>query len=157
MQKINAVLKEYGDSKQALAAIKENPYCLYQDVSGIGFAASDRIALVGLGMDRKDQRRVEAIVLHSLEVQAQMEGHSFVWLNQLMACVATTVEKELHESRIPEQSIRDAVNGARRKGLLVQKSLVGTQAENLSSAFICADTGHLNATSRSFAIRCTTA
>ena len=111
MQKINAVLKEYGDSKQALAAIKENPYCLYQDVSGIGFAASDRIALVGLGMDRKDQRRVEAIVLHSLEVQAQMEGHSFVWLNQLMACVATTVEKELHESRIPEQSIRDAVNG----------------------------------------------
>ena len=110
MQKINAVLKEYGDSKQALAAIKENPYCLYQDVSGIGFAASDRIALVGLGMDRKDQRRVEAIVLHSLEVQAQMEGHSFVWLNQLMACVATTVEKELHESRIPEQSIRDAVN-----------------------------------------------
>lgn len=48
MQKINAVLKEYGDSKQALAAIKENPYCLYQDVSGIGFAASDRIALVGL-------------------------------------------------------------------------------------------------------------
>lgn len=100
MQKINAVLKEYGDSKQALAAIKENPYCLYQDVSGIGFAASDRIALVGLGMDRKDQRRVEAIMLHSLEVQAQMEGHSFVWLNQLMACVATTVEKELHESRI---------------------------------------------------------
>lgn len=51
MQKINAVLKEYGDSKQALAAIKENPYCLYQDVSGIGFAASDRIALVGLGME----------------------------------------------------------------------------------------------------------
>lgn len=125
MQKINAVLKEYGDSKQALAAIKENPYCLYQDVSGIGFAASDRIALVGLGMDRKDQRRVEAIVLHSLEVQAQMEGHSFVWLNQLMACVATTVEKELHESRIPEQSIRDAVNGARRKGLLVAEKSSG--------------------------------
>lgn len=125
MQKINAVLKEYGDSKQALAAIKENPYCLYQDVSSIGFAASDRIALVGLGMDRKDQRRVEAIVLHSLEVQAQMEGHSFVWLNQLMACVATTVEKELHESRIPEQSIRDAVNGARRKGLLVAEKSSG--------------------------------
>lgn len=125
MQKINAVLKEYGDSKQALAAIKENPYCLYQDVNGIGFAASDRIALVGLGMDRKDQRRVEAIVLHSLEVQAQMEGHSFVWLNQLMACVATTVEKELHESRIPEQSIRDAVNGARRKGLLVAEKSSG--------------------------------
>lgn len=129
MQKINAVLKEYGDSKQALAAIKENPYCLYQDVSGIGFAASDRIALVGLGMDRKDQRRVEAIVLHSLEVQAQMEGHSFVWLNQLMACVATTVEKELHESRIPEQSIRDAVNGARRKGLLVAEKSSGNASE----------------------------
>ncbi len=90
-----------------------------------GLPASDRIALVGLGMDRKDQRRVEAIVLHSLEVQAQMEGHSFVWLNQLMACVATTVEKELHESRIPEQSIRDAVNGARRKGLLVAEKSSG--------------------------------
>lgn len=63
--------------------------------------------------------------LHSLEVQAQMEGHSFVWLNQLMACVATTVEKELHESRIPEQSIRDAVNGARRKGLLVAEKSSG--------------------------------
>ena len=54
MQKINAVLKEYGDSKQALAAIKENPYCLYQDVSGIGFAASDRIALVGLGIENRN-------------------------------------------------------------------------------------------------------
>ena len=60
-----------------------------------------------------------------IEKAPKMEGHSFVWLNQLMACVATTVEKELHESRIPEQSIRDAVNGARRKGLLVAEKSSG--------------------------------
>ena len=125
MQKISAIIKKFGSGQMALDEIKENPYVLYQKFSGIGFPTADKIALGGCGLQRQDPRRVTAIVLYTLEVEAQMKGNSFVWLPNIVTSVADVMRNTLHETVFPEKVIQDAINGAKRQHLI--------KAERLSS------------------------
>ena len=125
MQKISTIIKKFGSGQMALDEIKENPYVLYQRFSGIGFPTADRIALGGCGLQRQDPRRVTAIVLYTLEVEAQMKGNSFVWLPNIVTSVADVMRNTLHETVFPEKVIQDAINGAKRQHLI--------KAERLSS------------------------
>lgn len=125
MQKISAIIKKFGSGQMALDEIKENPYVLYQRFSGIGFPTADKIALGGCGLQRQDPRRVTAIVLYTLEVEAQMKGNSFVWLPNIVTSVADVMRNTLHETVFPEKVIQDAINGAKRQHLI--------KAERLSS------------------------
>lgn len=118
IQKITAILKKFGSGKRALEEIQNNPYVLYQKFSGIGFATADRIALGACGLQRQDIRRVTAIVLYTLEYEAQMEGHSFIWLPNLLGCVAQTMRTVLHETAFPDDILRTGVKEAGRQHLL---------------------------------------
>lgn len=64
----------YGNT--AIIRIKENPYSLANDISGIGFKTADRIAL-SMGMDRNSRDRVIAGLSYAL-TQAAAAGHTCV-------------------------------------------------------------------------------
>lgn len=65
------IFKHYG--KASLPVLKENPYRLAMDVSGIGFLTADKIAR-NLGFPADSPRRAEAGV-HYVLMQATDEGH----------------------------------------------------------------------------------
>ncbi len=68
------IYKRYGQS--SIAKVKENPYRLAMEVSGIGFKTADAIA-ERLGVDRASPQRAEAGLLHALGAAAD-DGHIYL-------------------------------------------------------------------------------
>jgi exodeoxyribonuclease V alpha subunit len=67
------IYKAYGD--KAIAVVKENPYRLALDISGIGFKTADKIAQ-NMGIDPKSPMRAEAGIIHVLSELVD-EGHVY--------------------------------------------------------------------------------
>lgn len=68
------IYKRYG--AKAVAVVRDDPYRLARDVSGIGFASADRIAH-SLGIEADSEPRIRAGILHVLDTGAE-EGHCYV-------------------------------------------------------------------------------
>jgi len=66
----------------SLAAVRENPYCLATEVSGIGFVTADQIAMK-LGFSRDNPRRIEAGLLYVLQEFAG-DGHVYAPRDMLL-------------------------------------------------------------------------
>jgi exodeoxyribonuclease V alpha subunit len=67
--------------KNCVSQILQNPYRLAKDISGIGFAYADRVALQ-LGFDPEGVERLEACISFILD-QGSNDGHSYLYENQI--------------------------------------------------------------------------
>ena len=86
------IYKRYGDG--AVAVLRENPYRLAEEITGIGFSGADKIA-ASLGIERDSPARLQAGLNFSLQ-QAVSEGHLFLNEEDLTVKAAALlgVEKE---------------------------------------------------------------
>ncbi|MDA8170118.1 MAG: ATP-dependent RecD-like DNA helicase [Nitrospiraceae bacterium] len=75
------IYKQYG--RNCVQILKENPYRLAEDVSGIGFIKADQIA-ARTGIPKDSPFRAEAGLLYLLERLSE-EGHVFYPYNELLA------------------------------------------------------------------------
>src|SRR5437868_14364097 len=75
------IYKQYG--QESIKVIRENPYQLAQDVSGIGFRTADEIA-VKLGLPRDSIPRVATGLKYVLAQAANDDGHCYLPENELM-------------------------------------------------------------------------
>lgn len=73
------IYKRYGEG--AVALLRENPYRLAEDITGIGFSGADRIA-ERLGIDKDSPQRLRAGLHYTLQ-RTSGEGHVFLPLNEL--------------------------------------------------------------------------
>jgi exodeoxyribonuclease V alpha subunit len=94
------LLKEYG--LDALNIIQSNPYCLANDIPGIGFYMADAIALK-LGKLENEPERAGACIIHLIQ-QSANDGHVFAYLDQLTARCKNLFQIE---SEAAEQAIED--------------------------------------------------
>jgi exodeoxyribonuclease V alpha subunit len=94
------LLKEYG--LDALNIIQSNPYCLANDIPGIGFYMADAIALK-LGKLENEPERARACIIHLIQ-QSANDGHVFAYLDQLTARCKNLFQIE---SEAAEQTIED--------------------------------------------------
>jgi exodeoxyribonuclease V alpha subunit len=78
------IYKRYGDA--AAAVLRENPFRLASEVTGIGFKSADKIA-GNLGIPKDSPERIEAGLLYALE-QAVADGHVFLPQDELTAAGA---------------------------------------------------------------------
>ena len=67
------IYKAYGD--KAISVVKENPYRLALDISGIGFKTADKIAL-NMGIDSSSPLTADAGIIHVLSELVD-EGHVY--------------------------------------------------------------------------------
>ena len=67
------IYKAYGN--KSVSVVKENPYRLALDISGIGFKTADKIAR-NMGIDPGAQIRIEAGIIHTLSELVD-EGHVY--------------------------------------------------------------------------------
>jgi exodeoxyribonuclease V alpha subunit len=97
------LLKEYG--LDALNIIQSNPYCLANDIPGIGFYMADAIALK-LGKSENEPERARACIIHLMQ-QFSNDGHVFAYLDQLTARCKNLfqIESEAAEEAIEYLSI----------------------------------------------------
>ena len=84
------IYKAYGN--KSVSIVKENPYRLALDISGIGFKTADRIAR-NMGIDPGAQIRIEAGIIHVLSELVD-EGHVYYPQAKLMETAASLLEVE---------------------------------------------------------------
>ncbi len=82
------IYKAYGD--KAISVVKENPYRLALDISGIGFKTADKIAQ-NIGIDPNSPIRAEAGIIHVLSELVD-EGHVYYPYEELKEKAAELLE-----------------------------------------------------------------
>ena len=82
------IYKAYGD--KAISIVKENPYRLALDISGIGFKTADKIAQ-NMGIDPGSPMRAEAGIIHVLSELVD-EGHVYYPYEELKEKAADLLE-----------------------------------------------------------------
>ena len=85
------IFKQYGEN--AIVVVRENPYRLAKDISGIGFRTADGIA-AKLGIEKDSIHRLKAGVVHTLD-RATDEGHTCLPRQELIEHARELLEAEV--------------------------------------------------------------
>lgn len=81
----NMALKIYDIyGTKTIDVVKNNPYRLVEDVSGIGFATADKIAS-SIGIPGNSEFRVRAGIVHTLNSAIEKSGHTYLPKNALLS------------------------------------------------------------------------
>jgi len=84
------IFKQYGS--KAIEKLKENPYCLVDDIFGIGFKIADKIAQK-LGIQKDSPSRIRSGIKYCLNENAG-QGHCFVYQDVMTQMTAELLEIE---------------------------------------------------------------
>jgi exodeoxyribonuclease V alpha subunit len=106
------IYKHYKDN--ALRILKENPYQIALDISGIGFKTADKIA-EHLGFPKDSPLRAEAGIVHVLNEFSE-EGHSFCPCD-------TLVERACKMLEVGDEAVRGALKKLYNAGTVVLEKL----------------------------------
>ena len=82
------IFKQYG--AKAIEKLKENPYCLVDDIFGIGFKIADRIAQ-NLGILKDSPSRIRAGIKYCLSENAG-HGNCFVYFDEIIKITAELLD-----------------------------------------------------------------
>ncbi len=101
------IFKHYGE--KSVAVLRDNPYRLAEEISGIAFKSADAIAK-HLGFDADSPKRIEAGMLYALQ-QSQQAGHVFLPEEELRAEAVELlgVEREKLEAPLDALAGREVV------------------------------------------------
>lgn len=95
---ISKLKAKYHSTDTILQNLAENPYIL-MEVDGIGWKKADEMALKG-GYDKKGRYRVRAYCMYYLETQAELNGHSWVYLSDLYKGIKKEISEVTKEEMI---------------------------------------------------------
>ena len=93
------IYRTYGN--ESIEKVRENPYCLADDIWGIGFKTADSIARK-MGYTNEDSRRCRSGVLYTLGQLAD-SGHVYAVLEQLLATAVQLLDTQ-------EEAIRSVLS-----------------------------------------------
>ncbi len=111
------IYKKWGGA--SVDVIKENPYALCDEISGIGFERADKIAMA-VGIEPTSNMRIKAAIKHVLAFNAHQNGHVFLPEEKLKptVCELLNVGTDLFDIALDELEEAEHVKitklGARR-------------------------------------------
>jgi len=126
------IYKAYGD--QSIARVKKNPYCLADDIWGIGFKSADTIA-GNLGIPKDSPLRIRSGILYTLSCMAD-EGHVYLTKEDLVYEATKILE-------CPENIVIRLIDEMKTSG-----DLLGEDDLEYLPAFYYAETGIASKLSR---------
>lgn len=114
--------------------IKENPYQLADDISGVGFKTADEIAgKVGIRVD--SEYRIKSGILYAL-LQASLDGNTYLPMEQLVKRTAELLSNG-HEQAIEEDMIKVQISN-----LMMDQKLVCKKSDQIfASAYYYEEQG----------------
>jgi exodeoxyribonuclease V alpha subunit len=80
---------------ETIPKIKENPYQLSYDISGIGFMFCDKLAM-NLGIEKESEERIKAAIFHVLS-HNQNDGHCYLTERQIKGRVKKLINLDISE------------------------------------------------------------
>ncbi len=89
MTLIMKIYKRWG--KDSVRVVKENPYCLCDEIEGIGFEKADNLA-VSIGVDPSSGERIRAGILYALDRQLNGNGHMCLPFDKLISDTAKSLQ-----------------------------------------------------------------
>lgn len=90
----NNIYKVY--EGQAINKIEKNPYELISSVRGYSFTSADKIGNE-LGISPTDHRRIEGVILHTLQESLNEKGDTYVSAKELLIKVAELIQMQDYE------------------------------------------------------------
>jgi len=108
------IFRKYGN--RAMAVMKENPYRLAVDISGIGFITADSIG-AKLGFSKDSKERVESGIVYALFTLSE-EGHVYYPLPALIENCAAMLDVE-------REDVKKGIDAAAASGKIVIEELAG--------------------------------
>jgi len=117
--------------KDAIKAIKENPYCL-TDVRGIGFKTADKLALQ-LGVEPYSPLRVKALADYVLLSQASDNGHTYLTYKQLLDLISEEIDKEQTDLNYLEFILQSILNS---ESYIIEDNKVGLKGYRIQEDYI---------------------
>ncbi len=103
------ILKKYGAS-QAVEIVRNNPYQLSYDITGIGFKKADALARK-MGVKYDAEIRIQAAILYALSNAAEAEGHVYLPRLILIERVLDLIGLSLEQQSIVDQEIDELLQG----------------------------------------------
>ncbi len=93
------IYKRFGGA--AVDIMKDNPYILCDEISGIGFEKADKVAK-SLGIEQNSPQRVRSGIIYVLNYNASQNGHTLVPKDRLieLSSVLLNVDKQLCDDAI---------------------------------------------------------
>lgn len=109
----NKIVKRFG--KDSRTIIENNPYCLFEEIDGIGFQTADKLA-IKLGFNQEDPRRILGGFLFLLK-SAIRDGHCgifetdlFTQANTLLALPIDPMQAVLQDAAKNKKLVCDTLN-----------------------------------------------
>ncbi len=98
------IYKQYGND--SIEKIKENPYCLADDIWGIGFRTADQIA-ERMGFAKESYRRLRSGLRYTLSSLAE-DGHVYAKVEQMISKAESLLEvEEAYLIMTMDQNLKD--------------------------------------------------
>jgi len=130
------IYKKYG--KETAARIKENPYRLATEVTGIGFKTADKIAMK-LGLEPRSPHRIRAAVQYVLW-EAAAQGHVFLPQEEVFDLIKNLFSRE--EEEIEESLISQQINSlVEEKEIFLEEEGEGEEVKVYLAPFYHAEKG----------------
>ena len=108
---INMAVKIYNKYKNATQKVlKENPYCLIEDIEGIGFKTADKIAYK-MGIDKTSAFRLRAGIVYVIKQIAETKGSTVVFKEELLFETAALLEIECETDLLESALVSLLING----------------------------------------------
>ena len=121
------IFKQYGS--KAIEKLKENPYCMVDDIFGIGFKIADRIAQ-NLGIRSDSPARIGAGIKYCLNESAN-QGHCFLYRDDLLPMTAELLD--VREELVERECI--ALNN--KKDIIIQDTQIWLPGYFFAEKEIC--------------------
>lgn len=113
------IYKQYGN--ESIPIVKENPYCLADDIWGIGFKTADQIA-EKLGFEKNSFVRLRSGMMYTLS-ELSNDGHVYAEKKQLLKAASELLEAE------EEFLVMTMDDMLKKEELIQEKTIKKTDAE----------------------------
>lgn len=113
----NQCVKIYNKFKsEAIKVVKDNPYILSEEITGIGFKTADKIAR-SLGIEANSPFRIQSGINYVLN-EFCLKGNTYMPINKLIAEASSTlcvekneIEKNIYDSTLEQKIKIEIING----------------------------------------------
>ncbi len=94
---VDKLINHYKSATILINKIKENPYILIKEASGIGWKKADAMAQAA-GLTENDPRRIEAYVVYTMDDKANNEGHTWMYVKDVVDIVCSVITLATRDS-----------------------------------------------------------
>ena len=115
------IYNQYGEGTEDI--LKNNPYKIVEDVSGVGFFTADKIAMA-MGVAKNSAFRIRAGILHVLRENSDKNGNTYMQINALIEGVYEILTLPDLQNKVEEVVEKLIIDGFLQKLIIEDEEVI---------------------------------